>query len=115
MQDELLTPIQRISEAAQHLRNEATINFAQERLLTGIDQVAKQLQTLILTTPDLTWDKARELLSFEARDHLASIIGYAELLLDDSDGTLDKDQTQYAHQIRANGKSLLARLIKLEA
>lgn len=115
MQNELMTPINHIIAATQHLRDEATINLAQERLLTAIAHVAGEMRTLILAIPDPNWDKAREVLSFEARGYLASIIGYAEMLLDEDDGTLNTDQIQYAHQIRANGKSLLARLIKLEA
>jgi len=114
MQDELLTPLHRIDDAAQSLLESTYINFAQEQLLKSVHAVTQQLMTLVIATPDLTWDKARELLSFEARGYLASIIGYAEMLLDESEGQLDEAQRAYAHQIRADGKSLLARLIRLE-
>lgn len=111
--EELITPLERINVTGKSLLADTELTFAQERIVQSIVTVTQTLYELVITIPDLTWDKARELLSFETRSHLASIIGYAEVLLDE-EGTLSEIQNSHMKAIREDGKLLLERLTKLE-
>jgi len=67
----------------------------------------------VVSIPDLTWDKTRELLSFETRSHLSSIIGYAEVLLEEGEDTMTEQQRELLRMIRSGGKQILKRLTSL--
>ena len=112
MRDDLLTPLEQISTAAEHLLADTDLSFEQEQIVQSVHHVAREMVELVVSIPDLTWDKAREVFSFESRSHLASIIGYAEVLLDDS--KLDSQQVEYVKQVQSSGKHVLSRLASLE-
>jgi hypothetical protein len=114
MKNELVAPLQAVLHATDALMadTDETLNALQSQCVRAIHQVAGILMDLIVSIPDLNWDKARTMLDFETRSHLASIIGYAEVLLDQDEGPLSTDQEQLVHQIRAGGKLVLNRLAK---
>lgn len=112
---DLIDPLERIKLMSSSLLANTDLTFSQEQIVQSIDTVTQTLYELVISIPDLTWDKAREMLSFETRSHLASIIGYAELLLDDAqDGLLTKAQHTHVKSIRDDGKLLLHRLTQFE-
>ena len=115
MREELLGPLGRIIELCNTLQGETLLNIQQETLVDTIKGVARDLFDVVISVPDLTWDKAREILSYEAREHLASVIGYAELLLEEEDGPLNDLQGDYLLQIREDGGYLLGILLDLES
>lgn len=118
MREELLTPLHKIEAALLELLSETDLTLEQEQVTQAMQAVNNDLLSLIISVPDLTWGGVRELLSFEARSSLASIIGYAELLLDEAEtgpiNRLTHRQQTCVHTVRAQGKSLLSRLMKLE-
>jgi hypothetical protein len=89
------------------------LNTIQERFIESIMGVARDLQTLFASMSGLSNEAAVELLSYETRSHLASIIGYAEVLLDQTEGALTDEQNQFVQQIRANGTQLLTYVTNL--
>jgi hypothetical protein len=114
MKNELVAPLQAVLHATDALMvdTDGSLNALQSQCVRAIHQVAGMLMELIVSIPDLNWDKAREMLDFETRSHLASIIGYAEVLLDQDEGPLTSEQEHLVHQIRAGGKLVLNRLAK---
>lgn len=89
------------------------LNTVQERFIESIMAVARDLQSLFASMSGLSNEAAAELLSYETRSHLASIIGYAEVLLDQTEGALTDEQAHFVQQIRANGTQLLTYVTNL--
>lgn len=114
MRDELLNPLTYILERCDVLLAETSLDFSQERMITAIKSVCREMVDLVISVPDLTWDKARELLSYEARSHLATVIGYTEELLDESEGSLDETQQIAVTDIHEAGVYLLEQLTQIE-
>lgn len=114
MREELLVPLEEIEIATQTLLSQTELDFKHEQIIQSVHQVSRNLTDLVVSIPDLTWNKAREVFSFESRSHLASIIGYAESLLDDEETVLNAQQRDLIHHIRQSGKTLLLRLAQLE-
>ncbi len=117
MKDELLNPLANIVNAAQSLisdDSESVDDPLQQKYVHAIHDDAVRLYDLVVSFPDLTWQRVREMLNYEARSHLASIIGYAEILLDEVDGPLTDNQRQLVHYISTNGKHLLNLLSDLQ-
>lgn len=113
MRDELLNPLTFIMERCDILLAETALDFPQERMVGAIQGVCHEMYDLVISVPDLTWDKARELLSYEARSHLATVIGYAEELLDEAD-KLDESQQNAVADIHEAGVYLLEQLTHIE-
>lgn len=114
MINEVLGLLQRITDACMALTGQTMMNMNQEKCAENIRVVSEDLFNVVISIPDLTWDKARELFSFETRQHLASMIGYAEVLLDEEDGPLTNDQRALVMQIRSDARRLLTDLGDLE-
>jgi signal transduction histidine kinase len=113
--DDLLTPLHHIIHSAQTLLSEeyGLLNVGQTRMVESIARVARDMLTLFVSIPDLTSDEAKKLVSYETRTNLASVIGYAEVLLDETEGMFTPEQAGHAHHIRASGKQLLTRVSTL--
>ncbi len=111
--DEFLNSLNAIILACEGIRSEADseLNFYQERFVDSMLRAAHNMRDLIISIPDM--GNAREILSYEARSNLASIIGYAEVLLDQVEGTLSATQQRHVQAIRANDAQLLNLLIRL--
>ncbi len=114
MKNELLEPLESILNAADALVEDAytSLNAQQSQCIYAVRQVAEHLQQWVASMPELNSTSARMVLDFETRSHLASIIGYAEILLDQDEGPLTEQQQQLVHQIRTSGKLVLHRLTK---
>lgn len=111
MIEELLTPLERIIVAADELLTNTVLDDELHRkFIRSIFDNATEIRDLIVTIPDLTWAQAREMLSFETRSHLAAIIGYAEVMLEDEEGYLSDEQRELLRLIRGGGKHILKRL-----
>jgi signal transduction histidine kinase len=114
MVEELAKKLQEMQDAAHQLRSKTDWNFAQEQFISALATEINSLLSLIFVVPDDMLAGARQLVSFETRSHLASIIGYAEMLLDEDDGPLSDEQKNLTDQIANGGKSMLSSLITLE-
>jgi signal transduction histidine kinase len=110
MVNELLRPLNQMIQNADDLLTQTTLNELQRKFIHSIFLVASELRALVISIPDLTWKKAQAILNYESRLHLASIIGYAEVLLDENEGELSAYQRERVHEIRSSGKQLLSRL-----
>jgi signal transduction histidine kinase len=111
--EELLNPLNTIILASEALRSEADseLNFYQERFVDAMLRAATGMRDMLISIPDM--GNAREILSYEARSNLASIIGYSEVLLDQVEGKLTPSQQRHVQAIRANGAQMLNLLIRL--
>lgn len=110
MKDELLGTLGQIASASDALLTDTELNDLQRKFLLAIYQSSNNLRDWVITIPDLTWERAAEILSYEGREQLSSIIGYAEVLLEEAEGDLDHRQRGSVHEIRSMGKRLLTRL-----
>lgn len=111
VREELLEPLHQIIRCAESLlSDEGALNMLQANFVRAIHRDVGELLEVVVSTPDLSWEKARQVLDFEARGHLASIIGYAEVLLDETEGALSEEQRSVTYTIRAAGKQLLSRI-----
>jgi len=110
MRDELLYPLNQVLESADILLTNTILNDLQRKFLHDIHTVAQNLQHLIvMTSPELmTIERARELFSFETRELLSSMIGYAEVLESEEDGELSQIQHQHVANIHAHSVELLS-------
>lgn len=114
MLEQLLTPLGRIISAADAILTTTVLDDElQRKFIHSIFTVATDMRAMVVATPDLTWDKARVLFSYESRQHLASIIGYAEVMLEEDEGVLNDDQRQRLITIHKNGKIILKRLMDI--
>lgn len=109
MQDELLFPLNQVLESANILLSDTILNDLQRKFLRYIHTVAQDMQRLILMTSQelMTIERARELFSYETRELLSSMIGYAEVLESEEDGELSEVQQQHVANIHAHAVELL--------
>ncbi len=120
MKDALLVPLEQIDLATHTLLSATELSFQNQQIVQSIQDGTQQMIELVASIPDLTWEKAREVLSFESRSYLASIIGYAEMLLSDVEDDIEPgdqltpEQMALVHKVRQQGKTVFNRLIRLE-
>ena len=113
MKYELLIPLNTIIEDSDELLVRTTLNEFQRQSVESIHSATVEMRDLIVSAPDFTWEMAQHVLSYETRSQLASIIGYAEMLLDGTEGDLDDIQFNLLREIRASGNLLYDRLSRL--
>jgi|GEM_PF-1346245 hypothetical protein len=90
-----------------------TITSEQRRVLEQMKGAATQFELLVTYADDTASANARRFLSYETRETLATVLGYAEMLLDGLYGPVNEDQKQQVNAVRANGKMLLVWLDEL--
>ena len=112
MKDELIAPLEAIVNASRELLSETSLSVMHEKMLQSIHTVSFDMFDLVVTIPDLTWDRAVEVFSFETRSNLTSIIGYAETLLEEDD-MLSDQQRGMVNDIHAQATHLTTRLTEL--
>lgn len=110
MEKTLLEPLTSMHHTCDTLLRESTLNELQRKFLAAIADEIRELQTLIITVPDVKWARAQEMLSYEGRSRLSSIMGYADVLLEEDDGSLSADQRAALDDVRAKGWEILVRL-----
>lgn len=110
MKADLLAPLDAIIQDTDTLLTETDLTDLQRKFVLSMHQSGVNLRDSVITIPDLTWARAAEILSYEGREGLSSIIGYAEVLLDEEDGELALQQRTLVHEVRSNGKRLLDKL-----
>jgi len=115
MRDDLLTPLGRITKSCNQLQSETMLTMQQENMIDNIRAMSDELFGVIISVPDLTWDKARELLSFEARDKLTAMLGFAEILLDQEEGPINDKQAEIIQQIGEDSTTLLNYIGEIES
>ena len=113
MLNELLTSSNTIISAADELLTQTTISHLQRKFALSIASEAKELHSLIVTLSESTMEQAKQMLSFDGRSHLTSIIGYAEVLLDEVEGELTDHQSDLLYEIEAHGKQLLVQISEI--
>jgi hypothetical protein len=106
--DDPLETVRAITGSAGKLLSEklGLLTPAQTRALEVINGSATKIEDTLVILFDPS-EQAKNLLSYETREHLAAIMGYAEMLLEGGDGAFNPSQIQHLHHIRANGKMLL--------
>jgi hypothetical protein len=109
MRDELLYPLNQVLLSSDFLLKETILHDLQRKFLHSIHTVATDMQHIIVMTPSesLTIERARELFSYETRELLSSMIGYAEVLESEEDGELSQIQHEHIANIHANAIELL--------
>lgn len=116
MQKQLLNSTDTITGVCEALlaETDGPLSVYQQRMAEAMLQAAHALHDLLVSLPDMEAANVKKLLSYEARSHLASIIGYAEVLLDEEDeeALCDKQRAQ-AQAIRSAGKQMLNQIIRL--
>lgn len=110
MVEELLTPLKSVIKVVDTLLEEDTFNDMQRTFLYNISTEAHKLQSVLLTIPDLSYENAKHLLSFEGRSHLSSVIGYTEELIEEAEGQLNDEQGTVLEQVRNKSIHLLEQL-----
>ena len=111
--DDLFTSLRIMLDECDALLLETSLNDLQRRFVNNIFQGSLDLRDLFLTLPDVSHPRVREVMSFETRNNLSAIIGYAEVLLDEEDGELSVRQRHHVHAIRSAGKQLLQRVVDI--
>jgi|GEM_PF-2048012 len=109
MRDELLYPLNQVLASSDFLLQETFLDDLQRKFLHSIHSVAQDLQNIIvMTSPELmTIERAKEMFSYETRELLSSMIGYAEVLASEEDGELTQIQQQHVANIHAYAIELL--------
>lgn len=116
MNDDLFAPLDRIMRSADAIMSDETVgelNPFQWKFVNAIQTASREIGELLISASSLSGDKAQEVLSFELRSHLSSVIGYAESLLEETDGELTPVQRQQVLDIGTNGRELLNRVLRL--
>ena len=114
MRERFLKSLTEISEICERLLTaDEVLNLGQERVVEAIAAAAQNMTDSIISFPDTELDTAGEVLSYEARSHLASIIGYAESLLDELDGALTDAQAEQIQAIRTHGTKMITLLARI--
>lgn len=107
MQDALIKPLHDITYAADVLLLQTELSDAQRGFLQSAYDASRTMLEMVVSFPAVDSQYASELYSYEASSHLASIIGYTEMLLDEDDGVLSEKQRQHLRQIHAAGKQIV--------
>ena len=109
MRDELVYPLGEVLDSSDFLLRETILNDLQRKFVHNIHHVAEDMLQLIVATPPelLTIERAREVFSYETREILSSMIGYAEVLQSEEEGELNRTQQQYMEHIHINATELL--------
>lgn len=113
MRERFLKPLGAIAKVCEALLAAQTLNVAQERMIQAIIMAAQTMADSIISFPDEPLEQSSAVLSYETRSHLASIIGYAEALLDGTEGVLTEPQAEQILMIRAYGKQLINTLARI--
>ena len=106
--DDILQPLVRIIHQSNTLLLDTDFNDLQRKFIHTIYTSSTNLRDLFLSILDLQTDSLREFVSFETRSSLASIIGYAEELLDEEEGKLSSHQREVMFEIRTDAKQIEA-------
>ncbi|MBC8099501.1 MAG: hypothetical protein H7Y11_08660 [Armatimonadetes bacterium] len=96
-----------ISHSADALLLDTNLNDAQHGFVQAMYADAKRMLDMVVSFPDVNSPRALEVFSYESRSHLSSIIGYAELLLDGDEGSLDDFQVACVMRINAAGAQIM--------
>lgn len=109
MRDELLNPLDQVLQSSDLLLQRTILNDLQRKFLHSIHTVAQDLhQLIVMTSPELlTIERAREMFSYETRELLSSMIGYAEVLGSEEEGELSDAQFEHIENIHINATTLL--------
>lgn len=113
MVEQLFAPLNWIIEVIDKLLIEENFNDLQRKFLYNMSTGAHELRSLLLTIPDVSQGTSRQILSFDGRSHLTTIIEHAEELLDESEGELSVDQRDLLFEVRSSAIQLLSELTSL--
>ena len=110
MVEQLLAPLNWIIGIVDRLLIEETFNDMQRKFLYNISTGAYELRSLLLTVPVVSAEKSRQILSFDGRSYLATIIEHTEELLDEVEGDLTDEQRDLLFEVRSSALQLLSGL-----
>ncbi|MBC7871073.1 MAG: hypothetical protein H7Y09_09570 [Chitinophagaceae bacterium] len=113
MRDHLVPLLQEIIDNTAVLMSQTDMEDLQHKFIEGMHSKAGEMLNLLISIPDFTWDRAKEVVSYESRSHLTSILGYAEELLEEPDSPLTANQRERVQQIHRRGRMLMHRLTEV--
>jgi len=113
MRDHLVPLLQEIIDNSALLMTQTDLEDLQHKFIEGIHTKAGEMLNLLISIPDFTWDRAKEVVSYESRSHLTSILGYAEELLEEPDSPLSATQREIVQYIHRRGRMLMNRLAEV--
>lgn len=106
MQNHLISSLENICDTANDLLLETDLDDIQRGYLQITYDSTRTMLDMVISFPGLDSHRAVQVFSHEARSYLASIIGYAELMLDEDEGLLVEEQKDRLRSISATGKYL---------
>lgn len=113
MHEEFLKPLNDIIQASEELLTHTELDELQRKFVLTIHTLATQLRDMVFSIPDFSWERAREIFSFETRSHLNTIIGYSEELLDLAGDSINEEQQNLVRHIENSGRTLLDSMTRL--
>lgn len=110
MVEQLFAPLNWLIGVIDKLLIEETFNDLQRKFLFNMSTGAHELRSLLLTIPDVSQERSRQILSFDGRSHLTAIIEHAEELLDEAEGELSDTQRDLLFEVRSSAIQILTGL-----
>lgn len=115
MSDSIVAPLSWTISTSETLLNKTTLSDRQRQCIVNIADEAHALHDMVIALEGLPLQHVQQTVSYEGRSHLATIIGYSEMLLEDDEihNELDANQRDLLSEIQANGQELLNWLNKI--
>lgn len=113
MLEAILSHLERILNATDVLLLDTGLDDEQQFLVHRIFTTARVLRDLFLSLPAVEAGSLIRMVSFETRDRLSGIIGYAEIMLEEEQ-LLAVSQRRQVHEIRKMGTQLLTLIEQAE-
>lgn len=95
----LIQALLTIIDASDALLLHTELNDLQRKFAHTMFTSANEMRDLLIVIPELTPQTVSAVFGYEMRDSLANVVGYAEVLLEESEGTLTPPQREMAHAI----------------
>ncbi len=106
MNNPLVDALINMIDASDALLLQTELNDLQRKFANSIFTSAIELRDLVIVMDDLTREQAQHIFGFEVRANLSKIIGYAEVLLEETEGTLNPIQRDMAETINRAGHEI---------
>jgi hypothetical protein len=107
--------VKHILHIADKLHSErfGVLSEGQAHCFNAIERATREYRDVLVYADDVYSENARRFLSYETREMLATVLGFAEMLIDGEYGQLNTGQIQQLYLMRAESKRLLIWLNEL--
>lgn len=96
-----------------HSERYGVLSDGQSHCFDAIERATRQYRDVLIYADDSHSENALRFLSYETREMLATVLGYAEMLIEGEYGQLNNSQIQQLYLMRAESKRLLIWLNEL--